>query len=81
MLPARFKLTILASELPQTHALDNVAAGIGLSNKYNTEIEVKFNMKIEYKSIYKLWTRWQCHALRLCRHTFKKEKFYYRLFA
>ena len=54
MLPARFKLTILASELPQTHALDNVAAGIGLSNKYNTEIEVKFNMKIEYKSIYKL---------------------------
>ena len=72
MPPAGFEPKIPAGERPQTHALDSAVTGIGLSNKYNTEIQAKFNMCIEYRSIYKLWTRWQCRALRLCHHTFKK---------
>jgi hypothetical protein len=44
MPPTGFEPTIPASKRQQTHALDSAATRIGLSNKYNTKIQVKFNM-------------------------------------
>jgi hypothetical protein len=44
ILPAGFEPTIPASERPQTHALDSAGTGIALGNKYNTEMQVKFNV-------------------------------------